>query len=204
VQAIDGTRPEEPLFVTERDILDFAVSSVDGSLAVTLDGGTDGSPDIVRVAPAAGAEATPLASSRFDEGGAAISRDGRWLAYTSDESGRDEVYVSAFQDGSRRAAISITGGRSPRWNKAGDELFYVGADGQVMVAALDIGERVTVRTRDELFATQPFELGSEQATYDADASGDRLLVIVEAGGEQRPNRIVVLNVFEELRARGAR
>jgi Tol biopolymer transport system component len=203
-QTIDGGLAGEPLFTSNRRIGDFAASRVDGALAVTVDGGADQGADIVRVDPATGGEPIPIAASRFHEGGPAISPDGRWVAYSSNESGRPEVYVRSFEDGSRRSAVSTTGATSPRWSKGGDELFYVGADGQMMVASLDIGERVSVNSRTELFEVSPFELGTDFASYDTDEAGDRLLVIVEAGGEGRRNRVLVLNVFEELKARGGR
>ncbi len=203
-QAFDGSGTPEALFTSDRTIVDFDASSADGSLAVTLQGGTDGSEDIVRVDPSAGGDPTPLATTRFHEAGASISGDGRWMAYTSDESGRPEVYVRAYPDGGRRAAISTTGGRAPRWSRTGNDLYYVGEDGQMFVASLETGGRASVRSRSALFAIQPFEVGDAEATYDADATGERLLIIVEAGGDQRGQRVVVLNVFEELKARGGR
>jgi Tol biopolymer transport system component len=151
---------------------------LDGTLAVTLASG--GNADIVRADPASG-NTTPVVASRFGEAGAAISPDGRWLAYMSNESGRPDVYVRAYPAGDRRAAISINGAKSPRWSQGGDELFPVG----------------------------PFEMGQADAgaTYDVDPAGDKLLAIVEAGtGDTtgRRNRVVVFNVFEELKERGGR
>ncbi len=179
---------------------------MDGTLAVTLASG--GNADIVRADPASG-NTTPVVASRFGEAGAAISPDGRWLAYMSNESGRPDVYVRAYPAGDRRAAISINGAKSPRWSQGGDELFYIRADGELVVAALDVGERVSVRERTELFPVGPFEMGQADAgaTYDVDPAGDKLLAIVEAGtGDTtgRRNRVVVFNVFEELKERGGR
>ncbi|MGD8320993.1 MAG: protein kinase [Gemmatimonadota bacterium] len=203
-QAADGSGSPRAIFRTERPIGDFDVSRTDGLLAVTLGEGTGGSTDIVVVDPAADGDPVPLVESRFDEGGVSISRDGRWIAYVSTESGRREVYVRAFPDGSRRSAISNKGAASPQWSPKGDELFYVSAGGRMVVASLDMGERVSVRSRSELFLAPPFELGFPGATYDVDADGERLLAIIEAGGEEMGQHVVVLNVFEELKARGRR
>jgi len=205
-QSVDGSGQERALFRTDRSIVDFAASRVDGTLAVALASG--GNADIVRADPASG-NTIPIVASRFGEAGAAISPDGRWLAYMSNESGRPEVYVRAFPAGDRRAAISINGAKSPRWSQGGDELFYIRADGRLVVAALDVGERVSVRERTELFPVGPFEMGQADAgaTYDVDPAGDKLLVIVEAGtGDTtgRRDRVVVFNVFEELKERGGR
>ena len=69
-----------------------------------------------------------LLDSRFDERAPSISPDDRWLAYVSDETGRDEVYVRPFPEGSGRWLISAAGGTEPRWSRDGKELFYRNAD----------------------------------------------------------------------------
>jgi serine/threonine-protein kinase len=79
-----------------------------------------------------GGEAFPLVESPFNEQWADVSPNGRWLAYDSDESGRQEVYVRGFPEGSRRWTISTQGGRDPRWSRDGKELFY--AEGTRMMA----------------------------------------------------------------------
>jgi Tol biopolymer transport system component len=66
----------------------------------------------------------PLIVSRFSEVAPMISPDGRWLAYTSDESGRHEVYVVPFPDGGARVQVSREGGTEPQWSKDGLELFF--------------------------------------------------------------------------------
>ena len=63
--------------------------------------------------------ATPYA-----EGYPALSPDGRWLAYVTDETGRSEVYVKRFPDPGGRVQVSLTGGSEPVWNRNGRELFY--------------------------------------------------------------------------------
>src|SRR5262249_2145587 len=65
---------------------------------------------------------TPLVSTRFEEVDAQISPDGRWFAYSSDESGRAEVYVQSFADASKRYQVSTSGGGRPRWRGDGKEL----------------------------------------------------------------------------------
>ncbi len=204
-QPFDGSGAETTLFTTDGPILDFDVSPTDGSLAVTLVDGVEGSMDIVRVIPGSSSDPTPLVATRFMESGAALSPDGRWLAYTSDESGRREVYVRAFPSGNLRAAISTTGGGGPRWGKTGDELFYSGTDGYLKVAALDIGDRVAVRSRNQLFSNVPFETNPDFSTWDTDVTGEKLLLILEPGGASDAGRYVLLeNVFRELKERGGR
>ena len=74
-------------------------------------------------------EAKPLVRTPFHEIQSALSPDGRWLAYASDESGAFEVYVQAFPDGQATRLVSRGGGAEPRWRADGRELFYVSADG---------------------------------------------------------------------------
>jgi hypothetical protein len=86
-----------------------------------------------------------------------LSRDSHWIAYTSDESGRREVYVRPFPAGEGQWPISIAGGEQPRWRGDGKELFFVGADGKMMA--------VLVKA---VAGTKPsFEVGSPQPLFDA-------------------------------------
>src|SRR5262249_2356541 len=72
-----------------------------------------------------GHRVTPLLQTRFNERNAEVSPDGRWLAYESDESGRDEIYVRPFPDvDAGRWPISADGGTRPVWARNGRELFY--------------------------------------------------------------------------------
>jgi predicted Ser/Thr protein kinase len=73
----------------------------------------------------------------FNLGEGQFSPDGHWLAYTSDESGRAEVYVTPFPAGASKWQVSVTGGSSPRWRRDGKELFYMAADSKLMAAEVD-------------------------------------------------------------------
>ena len=81
----------------------------------------------------------PLLTSNFREADPAISPDGRWLAYTSNESGRLEVYVRPYPSGAGRWQVSDTGGGFPRWAGNGRELFYRVDDG--IMVGVDRGRR---------------------------------------------------------------
>jgi serine/threonine-protein kinase len=196
-QAIDDPGTERVLFASDRPVLDFSVRGPGEPLAVTLADGPGGAPEVVAVNPDGG-DPVPIASTRFDEWGVDLSSDGRWVVYMSNESGRNEVYVRPFPDGGPRYAVSTTGGRSARWSRDGSELFYVSDDDQVMVASLEIGEGIQVRSRSPLFPVSPFEVGFPFASYDVDLEGERFLMILEAGGTEAGERVLVLNVFEEL------
>jgi serine/threonine protein kinase/dipeptidyl aminopeptidase/acylaminoacyl peptidase len=81
----------------------------------------------------------PFATTRFSETSAQFAPDGRWVAYSSDETGRMEVYVAPFQRAGARVPISTDGGGSPRWRHDGNELFYVRSDN----ALVGVGIRAT-------------------------------------------------------------
>ncbi len=99
-------------------------------------------------------KAFPYLQSNANEHYAKLSRDGRWLAYTSDETGRDEVYVQSFPSPGGKRQISNDGGSRPIWSKDGKELFYIGADGKLMAADVKSGVEFDVGVPKTLFDTR--------------------------------------------------
>jgi Tol biopolymer transport system component len=81
-------------------------------------------------------KAVPLLDSSFTEFHPQFSPDGGWLAFTSEESGRQDVYVQSLPDGRTRRLVSGGGGSYPRWGRDGRELFYRAADGQLVAVPL--------------------------------------------------------------------
>jgi Tol biopolymer transport system component len=80
----------------------------------------------------------PVVHTAFDETQGQFSPDVRWLAYTSNETGRTEVYVRPFPEAGGKLQVSTGGGSQPRWRPDGKELFYVAPDGKLMAAPLSI------------------------------------------------------------------
>jgi Tol biopolymer transport system component len=149
-----------------------------------------------------GAEARkpqPLIRTPFHEYGGVFSPDGRWLAYSSDESGRFEVYVQPFPGPGSKWQISTEGGggdeNPPRWARNGRELFY--RNGSKMMV-------VDIQTEPTFTAGKPrllFE-GQYGAWWDVAPDGQRFLMVQPVEPEQPATQInVVLNWFEELRRR---
>ena len=107
----------------------FAESwSTDGRFLVLTESGSTTGRD-VWVMSAGDRALRPLLRTAAGEGGAAISPDGRWLAYVSNETGRDEVYVAPFPGMGGRWQVSEGGGREPAWSRDGRELFFRNARG---------------------------------------------------------------------------
>ena len=140
-----------------------------------------------------------LADPNFREMGPMFSPDGRWLAFVSDETGRDEVYVQPYPGPGRKRLISSAGGREPLWSPTGRELFY--REGLAMMA-------VRVRTDPDFSTNKPEKLfegryGSEpisaHASYDVSRDGQRFLMVKDLGGFAPPDKLqLVLNWFDEL------
>ena len=116
-----------------------------------------------------------LLDSRFDERAPAVSPDDRWLAYVSDETGRDEVYVRPFPERGGRWVISAAGGGEPRWSHDGKELFYRNAD-TLFAVSVEARPTFSVGRRSQLFVGS-FLKNPRHATYDVHPDGQRFLFI---------------------------
>ncbi len=117
---------------------------------------------------------TRFLGTPFDEGAARFSSDGRWIAYVSDESGRNEVYVVPFPVPNGKWQISTTGGDEPRWANDGKELYYLAPDSKLMVARVSGSEKsFEVIDVNPLFGTKlSLEIGSK---YDVSPDAKRFL-----------------------------
>ena len=144
-----------------------------------------------------------LLDSEFDEVRPAVSPDGQWLAYQSNESGQFEIYVQPFpnvDDG--KWPISTDGGEEPQWSPEGQELFYLGP-GELMVAQIETDPTFSSSTPESVFSTSGYVVvGPRIRGYDISRDG-RFLMLKPAtadttDGEGSPELIFVLNWFDEL------
>jgi hypothetical protein len=110
------------------------------------------------------------------------------MAYTSDESGRHEVYVMRFPSGQGRWQVSSDGGIRPRWNGTGTELFFVSGNNLVVV---DVSTRGVFRLGipKTLFSASAVDVVDLSYSYDVSADGNRFVVAQQvATEEQEPPR----------------
>jgi serine/threonine-protein kinase len=129
----------------------------------------------------------------------ALSRDGRWLTYISEETGRTEVYVQPFPGPGGRYQISSGGGVEPVWSPIGPELFY--RSGRSLISAtLSIGREIDVVKRDTLFTMSALP-GEVQAGYDVFPDGKRFVFSRIVSSDSAP--VVVTRWLDEVRERMA-
>ena len=145
-------------------------------------------------------EPQPFVVTEFNERSPSFSPDGRWVAYTSDESGQDEIYVRPYPDSGGKVTISTEGGREPVWCAAGGELFFRNGV-RMMAVSIETGETLEVGAPYTLFESQKFAVElftSGSQSYDVAPNCDRFLMI--AGTDPNVARLrVVLNWTEELK-----
>jgi Tol biopolymer transport system component len=119
----------------------------------------------------------PFLRSPFSERQPQISPDGRWLAYVSDESGREEVYVQAFPTSGPTSRVSVNGGADPRWRRDGKELFFVAEDRQLNAVSVDAGATFAHGLPVPLFDTvAPAHWYAARNLYDVSRDGSFLFM----------------------------
>jgi serine/threonine protein kinase len=126
-----------------------------------------------------------------------FSPDERWVAYTSNETGRWEVFVERFPDAGVHQQVSYGGGAQPVWRRDGKELFYAAPDGKLMAVSVTPGDRWVPANPHPLFATRMRALYPPYPyTFDAAADGQRFLI-----KEVRPETGPVISLITDWRPR---
>jgi dipeptidyl aminopeptidase/acylaminoacyl peptidase len=198
-QPADGSGPAEQLFA-DRGMIEGGVFSPNGRVLIySIIPDTGGNRHDLRYVELTG-EVTPreFVATRADEMMPHFSPDGRWVAYTSDESGRHEVYVRAFPGPGGRVQVSDGGGSEPAWSPDGRRVFYRNGR-QMLAAGIATTPALAVTGRQVLFEGQ-YMSGSRERNYDVSPDGTRFLMLRHAG-EDAPQATVVLNWLATLRAR---
>jgi Tol biopolymer transport system component len=141
----------------------------------------------------------PLLRTPFDEKNLALSPDGQWLAYVSDEAGTEEIYVRRLEEGSGRWRVSKSGGQEPRWGPGGRELFYRSAD-SILSVGMEAGAEPRF-TDSRLVLTGEFNSDRNRPVWDVSPDGRRFVFTRSQGESTGRSLNIVLHWFDQLRAR---
>ncbi len=203
-RAADGSGAPERVLERPEDQIAIGIAGTGGVGLVreNVDGEPGHSGGLYSLPLAPVGEPRPWVVTRFWERAPSLSPDARWAAYTSDESGQDEVYVRAFPEPEGRWQVSSGGGTEPLWSSDGRTIYYRRAD-TLFAAAVEtrptfsVGRHRMVFTAD--FKPAPFHM---QTNYDRDPRTGQFIVFSES---ERGDAalVVVLNWFQELKQRVA-
>jgi Tol biopolymer transport system component len=193
----DGSGAEERISETPLSLGPLAQLSTPrtGDVLAFVDQG-----DIWRFPLSGEGEPQPFFESRAAETSPAFSPDGSWLAYVSDESSRQQVYVRPFPGPGARYPISTDGGTEPVWAPDGHELFF--RDGDRMMVVEVRTEPTFTATRPSLLFTGPFTREEVAAAYDVSPDGQTFVMLNPGEHEEAATQIsVLLGWFTELQER---
>ena len=196
----DGSRDAQPIVVVEsraylRAVTPDETTALLDSAAPTTSGRRE---DLMTVALVENAKPQPLLKTDFGKYGSAWSRDRRYLAYVSDESGRDEVYVRDMSSNGGRWQVSTDGGEEPSWSPNGRELYYRN-ESRLMVVAIDTRLDFAPKTPAVLLGNV-YNLRSDTGiSYDVAPKGDRFLMVRPTEENAASTITVVMNWFAELK-----
>ena len=159
---------------------------------------------------ARGRKLIPLLKTRFHETNATFSPDGKWLAFTSNESGRPEVYVQAFRSGDapsvigERYLVSRAGAQAVRWRRDGKELFYLGFDGRVQAVPVRLSQKPHFGPATALFAISTEARAAIHSVVGFDVSADGQRFVIPVVSSRKAPSIVVVQNWEALLPRNHR
>ena len=195
VRNADGTGSAERLFVSQNQSYPTAWSR-DGAFIVGYTVAPETGADIWKFEIAT-RKLTPIFQSRFNENNPRISPDGRWLSYSSNETGRAEVYVTRFPETSGKWRVSSAGGQAPKLGSDGRELFYRDATGAMWSARITAdGSELRPGTPERLFTLDALRLGIVSWVPAPDG---RFLLNLPVGDTTTPPITVIVNWLATLK-----
>jgi len=187
----DGTSPPVELIARTAPIWEARLTPDRATLVFREDGVGTRRDIFTRPADSAGA-VRPLVASGFDEKGISLSPDGKWMAYVSDESGSNDVYIRRLEPGSPRWRVTPSGGAEPRWARTG-ELFFRSND-SVSVARVELGGAAGAEPRISaprvLFHAGAFDASTFEALWDVSPDGQQFVFTRPRAGSEA--QLVVL------------
>ncbi|MEE8366885.1 MAG: protein kinase [Thermoanaerobaculia bacterium] len=198
-KSVGGGKSEELLLAKEGNQWPGGLAR-DGQYLIFTDAQGGGRPDVWALPLRDGGDPFAVLETEFAEGGWGVSPDGRWLAYTSNESGESEVYVTAFPKPEGKWQVSLSGGDEPNWRRDGKEIFYRDPSGKIISAEVSArGDDFQIGAITELFTVEMSDLNDRRFYPTAD--GQRFLAVGTSGDQTSSPIHLIVNWTEELKRR---
>jgi serine/threonine-protein kinase len=173
----DGSNDEQ-LVNRKAPQLDEVSFSPDGRIAILRSIGTIANSRKLLIATSPDSAPKPLVHTDYDNYAAVISPNGRWIAYGSNESHQDEVYVRPFPAvDSARWTISVSGGTEPMWSRSGRELFFRTSAGDMMAVPVSTGTAFQAGTPVKLFTALHFLRSERHHAYDISLDDQQFIMV---------------------------
>jgi len=197
----DGVGSSRPLFTGKRGFGQVIATPDGKSLILRSPNGEAGDGDLYS-AKIGDSVLVPLVTSPSREGHQALSPDGKWLAYASNESGTFEIYVRPYPNvQTARWQISAAGGTEPAWSRDGRELYYRNTKNDLVVAEIRTGASLEVGAQRTLFSLVPFVPWGPVPTWGLSPDGSRFLFMRQTTSAQANEMIITENWFPDLAAK---
>lgn len=197
-KAADGLGSTQPVFLSAGQDKALNDISSDGRYAI-YDTATSASTKQLWVVPLFGDhQPFPFVQGSFGASSAQFSPNGRYVAYTSNETGRNEIYVQTFPQHTGRWQVSAAGGAQPQWRHDGRELYFLSPDQKLMAVTVDTAAPVfQAAIPKELFQTQLIPISYWRNIYVPSPDGQRFLMIAPAG-QAKPQPLTVVANWPSL------
>jgi Tol biopolymer transport system component len=189
--AVGGAQPEQLLYASDNVKVPCSISP-DGRTLLYQEQSRETGWDIYAIPLVGEPTPRPFIGAASDQGLASFSPDGRWVAYSSNESGHLEVYVAPFPGPGRKWQISTRGGYWPSWRTDGREITYLDTSGTITTVPVETrGDALSAGMPQPAFLMQPPETNNSRFTVSGD--GSRFLAIEPVQALIRPPLTVVVN-----------
>jgi eukaryotic-like serine/threonine-protein kinase len=205
IRPADGTGSDRQLVHLARQAQEVTWSPDGAWIIVRTDNAGPGAGDLIGIRTTGDSTPVALVATDFTELHPAVSPDGRWIAYTSNESGRDEVYVRPFPaTGGGLFQVSTGGGGQPAWSPGGSELFFMDPQNRMVSAQISTTPAFEVTALRTLFSARAFITDAFHRSYEVTPDGQFLFVSPQhLTGSLSPRVVRVDNWLKDLRARVA-
>ena len=201
----DGSAQATPLLGNVPDIFEALWSPDSRWQVLRKMTKTAGAGSILAIRPGVDSVPVPLLAGKSNQLQPALSGDGRWLAYASDETGRFEVYVVPFPNTTTaRWVVSKGGGNEPAWAPHGDELFYRDGNDNMVSAAVQPGKSFVMGRTTVLFSADDYNRSEWRRQYEVAHDGQSFLMVRQLPGGPSSKVVLVKNWLADGRMRGPR